>query len=167
MKRNQILSRLGIFMLCVAILVWAVVTLPVGVVFILVIFLIVAYISYLKTNKDNLDGPNRELNIQGLTEKYGTPDDMITTDPTRGNEVQGCILVYREKGFFVINGLEVKKSEITDCVLKNDGPHPYLPADYHLHLATTLDDYPVLTVSVGNEVSWAEQVLMEVQKELK
>ena len=102
----------------------------------------------------------------GLTEKYGQPDDVIVTNPTRGNEVEGCMLVYREKGLLIIRGVEVKKSAITDYVLKNDGPNPYMPADYYLRISTTLEDYPLLSVSVGYEISWAEQVLKEFQHEL-
>ena len=166
MKKTNLISRLSIGLLCLGIFAWALLTLPAGAMLVLIIFLIAAYINYIRNVKNKVEGPNSELNIEGLTEKYGTPDDTIIANPTRGNEVEGCILVYREAQLMIINGLEVKKSEITDCVLKNDGVNPYMPADYQLRLTTTLKDYPTLSVSLGNEISWAEQVLLEFQKEI-
>ena len=167
MKKNQIISRVSIVVLCLGIFVWGLFVLPAGAVIFLLLVLIVAYIDYLRNSKNKLTGPNSELNVDGLTEKYGAPDDVIVTDPTKGNEVEGCILVYREKGFFIIRGLEVRENEITDVVLKNDGPNPYLPADYQLHITTSRDDYPWLTVSVGNEPGWANEALLLFKKELK
>ena len=166
MKKNKFISRIGIVILCLGVFVWALFSIPAGAILILLLVLIVAYINYSKTEKHKIIGPNSELNVEGLTEKYGNPDDVIITNPTRGNEVDACILVYRNKGLLIINGLEVKKSEITEYVLKNDGPNPYLPADYHVHITTTLEDYPQLCVSLGNELSWAEEVLKQLQQEM-
>ena len=166
MSKNQIISRCGIGMLCLGIFVWALFTLPAGAIVFLVIILLVAYIDYRRMEKNNVKGSNSELNMAGLTAKYGEPDNIIVTNPTRGNEVTGCILVYRTKGLFIINGLEVKKSEIEDYILKNEGSTPYMPADYYLRLSTTLENYPWISVSVGCEISWAEQVLTEFQNEL-
>ena len=167
MTRNQLVARISIGVLCLGLFVFALFTLPGAAMVFIAIFLIAAVIDYKRKAKKHVEGPNCELNIQGLVDKYGDPDDTIIANPTRGNEVEGCILVYREKGFLIVNGLEVKKSEITDYVLKNDGPNPYLPADYQLHLTTTLEDYPMLCVSLGNEISWAEEVLREFQQEMK
>lgn len=167
MTRNQLVARISIGVLCLGLFVFALFTLPGAAMVFIAIFLIAAVIDYKRKAKKHVEGPNRELNIQGLVDKYGDPDDTIIANPTRGNEVEGCMLVYREKGFLIVNGLEVKKSEITDYVLKNDGPNPYLPADYQLHLTTTLEDYPMLCVSLGNEISWAEEVLREFQQEMK
>ena len=167
MTRNQLIARISVGILCLGIFVFALFTLPSGALVFLVILLMAAAYDYKRKGKTHVKGPDHELNIQGLVEKYGDPDDTIISNPTRGNEVEGCILVYRAKGFLIINGLEVKKSEITDYVLKNDGLNPYLPADYQLHITTTLDDYPMLCVSLGNEISWAEEVLREFQQEMK
>lgn len=164
MNQRKLISRIGILLLCLGILVWALFTLPAGAVVVFVVFLIAAYINYVRNVKDKVEGPNEELNIEGLTEKYGIPDDTIIANPTRGSEVEGCILVYHDKGMLLINGLEVKKSEITDYVLKNDGPNPYLPADYQLRITTTLEEHPMLAVSLGNELTWAEQVMMEFKQ---
>ena len=164
MNKRKLISRIGILLLCLGIFVWALFTLPAAGLIVLVIFLIAAYINYVRNGKDKVEGPNDELNMEGLIEKYGTPDDTIIANPTRGSEVGGCILVYHDKGILLINGLEVKKTEITDYVLKNDGPNPYLPADYQLHITTTLENYPLLSVSLGNEVTWAEQVMLEFKE---
>lgn len=166
MNKHQILSRVSIVALCLGIFIWALFVLPAGAIVFLIIILIAAYVDYRRCEKNKLKGPNSELNVDGLIEKYGNPDDIIVANPTRGNEVGGCVLVYREKGFLIINGLEVKKSEITDYLLKNTGFNPYLPPDYQLYITTTLEDYPLLTVSLGNEVSWANEVLKQFQLEL-
>ena len=167
MTRKEKTARISIGVLCLGLFVFALFTLPGSAMIFLLIFLIAAYFDYKHKSKNQVEGQNKELNVQGLVEKYGDPDDTIIANPTRGNDVEGCILVYKEKGFLIINGLEVKKSEITDYVLKNDGANPYLPADYQLHLTTTLDDYPMLCVPLGNEISWAEEVLREFQQEIQ
>ena len=166
MTRKEKTARISIGVLCLGLFVLALFTLPGAAIVFLAIFLIAAFFDYKHRTKNMVEGPNSELNMEGLVEKYGDPDDTIIANPTRGNDVEGCILVYREKGFFIINGLEVKKSEITDYIMKNDGPNPYLPADYQLHITTTLDDYPMLCVSLGNEIFWAEQVVIEFKDEM-
>ena len=166
MNKNQLVSRISTAVLCLGLFVWALFVLPGGAVIFVLIFLIAAYFDYKRGAKNEVEGPNSELNMDGLIKKYGTPDHTIIANPTCGNDVEGCILVYHNEGFMIINGLEVKKSEITDCVLKNDASIPYLPSDYQLHISTTLDDNPNLYVPVGNEHTWAEQVLMELKNEM-
>ena len=166
MRKKQVTSRISLAVLCLGILIWGILVLPAGAVIFLFLLLIVAYIDYFRHGKNKRQEGNSELNVERLTDKYGAPDDVIVTNPTKGNEVEGCILVFRNKGFFIINGLEVRKSEITDVVLKNDGPNPYLPADYQLHITTSREDYPWLTVSVGNEPEWANEALLLFRKEL-
>lgn len=166
MNKNQIVSRISIAVLCLGLFIWALFILPGGAVVFFLIFLIAAYFDYKRGNWNKVESPNSELNIEGLVAKYGTPDDTIVANPTCGNDVEGCILVYRKEGLLIINGLEVKKSEITDYVLKNDALTPYLPTDYQLHISTAMDDYPNLYVPVGNELTWAEQVLVEFKQEM-
>lgn len=167
MKKNQIISRICIALLWLGVLVWGLFYLPAGVcVFLVLLILFVAYIDYVRNNKNKAKGPNSELNMEGLTAKYGAPDDVIVTNPTKGNDVDGCILVYRDRGFFVINGQEIRKDEITDVLLKNDGANPYMPADYQLHITTNREDYPWMSVSVGDEPGWANEALMSFRKEV-
>ena len=163
--KKKIIYRIGIILLYVGIFLWGVFTLPAGAVVFLALFFLVVYFDVFRKRKKQLKAPDAELNVQGLVEKFGEPDDMIVANPTRGNEVDSTILVYREKGFLIISGLVVKKSEIKDVVLKNE-EIPYLPADYQLRFTTDLKDYPCLFVPVGNTLTWGNEVLLQLQQEL-
>lgn len=163
--KKKLLYRLGIILLYVGIFLWGVFSLPAGAVAFLVLFILVVYIDFSRKKKKQIEAPNDELNIQGLVEKYGEPDDMIIANPARGNEVDSTILVYRDKGFLIMSGLVVKKTEIKDVVLKNE-EIPYLPADYQLHVTTDIKDYPCLFIPVGNALTWGKEVLLQLQQEL-
>ena len=167
MKKNRFVSLIIVAALCVVVLALASFTLSFATTVGLMVVLIVLLFFIGKGKKRHIADASGEPCMQKLTDRYGLPDDTLITNPARGNELEGCMLVYREKGMFVINGREIKKSDITDYALKNDATTPYFPADYYLRITTTLDDCPMLSVSVGNEISWAEQVLMLFKEEME
>lgn len=93
---------------------------------------------------------------------YGKPDEIIITNPTRANEPDGAIEVYEQEKFLVINGIRINKKDIVDIRLINEGVTPYFENDYQIRISTILDDKPNLYVSVGNDLSWAQEVCEQI-----
>ena len=94
--------------------------------------------------------------------EYGSPEEHIVTNPTKGNEIDGAILYYRRLGFLVINGCVINKTDIQGMSLKNV-ENPYLPCDYEICVETSLEDCPTLFVSVGSDINWAGDVVRQLQ----
>jgi hypothetical protein len=138
-----------------------------AVIAIILFLLIFASLLFSERHKNDVDLiPNLAFeNIQTVTETYGTPDDIVVVNPTRGNQLDGVILVYDEKGFLYINGIILNKNEITDVSFFN-AANPYMSNEYQIVIKTTSERNPSVYISVGNELGWAKNVLFQIKGHL-
>ena len=135
----------------------------VAVVVLLLIF--AGFLVSARPKNTNLIPDQVSENIQTVTDTYGTPDDIIIVNPTRGNELDGVVLVYDEKGFLYYNGILLNKNEITDVSFFN-AANPYMANDYQVVIKTTSERYPSVYISAGNELGWAKDLSTQIKSHL-
>lgn len=93
---------------------------------------------------------------------YGEPDDIIVVDPTKMNEATGSILVYHSKRTLVYNNIVINKKAIADITFHNIAI-PYTPDIYEIVIKTTLKDHPEIFIRSGPDISWTQDVLMQIK----
>jgi len=134
----------------------------------MVLFLLIFAAFLISVRHEDIDSiPNPvSENIQTVTETYGTPDDIIVVNPTRGNELDGVILIYDEKGFLYINGIILNKNEVTDISFFNSSI-PYMANDYQVVIKTTSERYPSVYLSAGNDLGWAKDLYAQIKSHFR
>ena len=60
------------------------------------------------------------------------PDDLVVINPTRVNEPDGAILVYRKEGVLLFDGKQIPIGKIVEGYVSNSNNNPYLPVAYHI-----------------------------------
>ena len=78
----------------------------------------------------------------------GEPDDLVVVDPTRPDDPKGAILIYRQEGLFVYDGVRIPIAGIKDVSFIN-ASNPYLPEAYHLLLG--MEDGQVFHIPAGSD----------------
>ena len=91
----------------------------------------------------------------------GEPDDVVVLDPTRPNEPDGAILVYRKEGFLLFDGKKFPIDKIVEGSVSNSNNNPYLPVAYHILLV--MDDKKMVHFPVGQDFEWAQEALKQLQ----
>ena len=91
----------------------------------------------------------------------GEPDDVVVLDPTRPNEPDGAILVYRKEGVLVFDGKQIPIGKIVEGYVSNSNNNPYLPVAYHILLA--MDDKNIVHIPAGQDFEWAQEALKQLQ----
>ena len=91
----------------------------------------------------------------------GEPDDVVVLDPTRPNEPDGAILVYRKEGVLVFDGKQIPIGKIVEGYVSNSNNNPYLPVAYHILLV--MDDKNIVHIPVGQDFEWAQEALKQLQ----
>ena len=77
------------------------------------------------------------------------PDDLVVINPTRPNEPDGAIRVYRKEGVLVFDGKQIPIGKIVDGCVSNSNNNPYLPVSYHILLG--MDDKNIVHIPVGQD----------------
>ena len=95
--------------------------------------------------------------VQTIFDEYGEPDELI--------EVEAVVVVYKRKGFWVINGSPISQSAIVDITF-NNASTPYGIDDYQIVLRTTQDDTPYIWLHVGNDRNRAKEIFEKIQASL-
>ena len=90
------------------------------------------------------------------------PDDQIIVNPTRANEPDGSILVYRKENVLVYNGTQIPMDKIVDAFVINVNDNPYIPAAYHIQL--NLGNGRAARILAGNDAEWANEALKQLQE---
>lgn len=103
----------------------------------------------------------RKLTMEEARAEYGDPDEVIVTDATRANEIDGCILVYEKNRILVIAGEPVSMDDITDVTSVNTAT-PYTIGQYQVVLTTKRPDRQYIRLDVGMDAEWAKDVAMEI-----
>ena len=91
----------------------------------------------------------------------GEPDDVVVLDPTRINEPDGAVLVYRKEGVLVFDGKQIPIGKIVEGYVSNSNNNPYLPVAYHILLA--MDDKNIVHIPAGQDFEWAQEALKQLQ----
>ena len=91
----------------------------------------------------------------------GDPDEVVVLDPTRVNEPDGAILVYRKEGVIVFDGKQFPINRIVEGSVANSNNNPYLPVAYHILLA--MDDKKLVHIPAGQDFVWAQEALKQLQ----
>ena len=89
------------------------------------------------------------------------PDEVVVLDPTRVNEPDGAILVYRKEGVIVFDGKQFPIDRIVEGSVANSNNNPYLPVAYHILLA--MDDKKLVHIPAGQDFEWAQEALKHLQ----
>lgn len=88
------------------------------------------------------------------------PDDLIVVNPTKANEPEGSILLYRKENVLVYGDKQIPLDMITD-VSMNNVSNPYISGAYHLLLA--LSDGQVAHIPAGQDREWANEALIQLR----
>ncbi|MCR5130162.1 MAG: hypothetical protein K6C10_01705 [Prevotella sp.] len=114
---------------------------------------------------DNKEGSPSGKTVDELVSIYGEPDDIVLLNAAKGNDANGVVLVYNARGLLIINGEEVRKSDITEVTF-NNAAMAYLPYDYQVMLTTRNKQKPEIHLYVGCDVEWARDVAEEIRKHI-
>ena len=88
------------------------------------------------------------------------PDDLIVVNPTKANEPEGSILLYRKEGVLVFGNKQIPLDMITD-VSMNNVSDPYILGAYHLLLV--LSNGQVIHIPAGQDREWANEALIQLR----
>ena len=91
----------------------------------------------------------------------GEPDDVIVVNPTKANEPDGSILIYRKEGVLVFFDKKIQLDKIVDVSVTNVS-NPYIPGAYHLLLV--LSDGKVAHIPAGADREWANEALLQLRE---
>ena len=91
------------------------------------------------------------------------PDERVVIFPTRIKEPDGSVLIYRDKGALVYNGVQIPLDSIKD-VSFNNVALAYLPTSYDILL--TLNDGYVVHIPAGMDRMQVEEITVNLQEAL-
>ena len=91
----------------------------------------------------------------------GEPDAQVVVNPTRANEPDGSVLVYRKEGILVFNGVQIPMDKLADAFVINISDNPYTPQSYHIQL--NLGNGRTVRIPAGNDAEWAGEALKQLQ----
>lgn len=88
------------------------------------------------------------------------PDELIVVNPTKANDPEGSILLYRKEGVLVYGDMQIPLDMITDVSMKNVSD-PYILGAYHLLLV--LSNGEVTHIPAGQDREWANEALIQLR----
>lgn len=88
------------------------------------------------------------------------PDELIVVNPTKANDPEGSILLYRKEGVLVYGDMQIPLDMITDVSMKNVSD-PYILGAYHLLLV--LSNGQVVHIPAGQDREWANEALIQLR----
>lgn len=88
------------------------------------------------------------------------PDELIVVNPTKANDPEGSILLYRKEGVLVFGNKQIPLDMITDASMKNVSD-PYILGAYHLLLV--LSNGQVVHIPAGQDREWANEALIQLR----
>jgi hypothetical protein len=89
----------------------------------------------------------------------GEPDELIIVNPTKMNDPDGSVRLYRKEGLLVFDNQRIPLCRIADVSMTNVSI-PELPAVYHLLLV--LSNGQVLHIPAGNDLNWANDAMKQL-----
>lgn len=91
------------------------------------------------------------------------PDELIVVNPTKMNDPDGSVQLYRKEGLLVFDNQMIPLSQIDDVSMTNVSI-PELPAVYHLLLV--LSNGQVVHIPAGNDLNWTNEALKQLHTSL-
>ena len=131
-----------------------------------IIILIIAFVIIDKRRRKAAPERQGRKDVQTVLDQYGEPDELIILDPTRGNEANSVIAVYKAKGIWIIEGEPVERQAIVSATF-NNAAVPYTENAYQIILNTTLDHAPLIHLSVGRDLNWAKETFEQILSALE
>lgn len=89
----------------------------------------------------------------------GEPDELIVVNPTKMNDPDGSVRLYRKEGLLVFDNQRIPLSQTADVSMTNVSI-PELPAVYHLLLV--LSNGQVIHIPAGNDINWANESMKQL-----
>ena len=100
--------------------------------------------------------------LQSSILTYGEPDHIIVANATRANEAKGAILVYDSQGYMLYDHVRIDKKAISEITFHN-AASPYEPNNYQIVIKTTLPDKPTIYIPTGSDITWTQDVLVQIK----
>lgn len=123
------------------------------------------FIVKLKNRNKPEQTPTEQINLQDLVDTYGKPDDIILANPLHGEQADGVILIYNKRMILIINGIPINQADIISVTF-NNATIPYVGNEYQLVFNTKLENASYLFVPVGNDLSYAKEIFMQIKQYL-
>ena len=164
MKRNLILAVVAIFLLVLSFIISNAALAA----------LVLPFIIGIRTKRhDGRDADSESKSrkqasatMEEITARYGEPDDVVVTNAAREQETDGSIYVYDTRGLMIIDGEELKISDISDITF-NNAATPYTSPQYQVQFTVRTPHRHCLYKAVGPDVDWARQIVMQLHTHLK
>lgn len=158
MKRNTILSAIAILLL--------VVFTGLGILLILLIIPLAYYFMQQKQKRIGVDEftphPVFYSTIDEAAGALGEPEAVIVVDPTRANEPDGVVMVFRNRGKIVIKGEEFSIADIVDVTMFNSAT-PYTVGQQQVSFTTRLKDREYIRLDAGYDSKFAAGVASDIR----
>ena len=120
----------------------------------------------LKKRKQRSPETDRDVEpkpVQVNTQILEEPDELIVVNPTKMNDPDGSVRLYRKEGILVFDNQSIPLSQIDDVSMTNVSI-PELPAVYHLLLV--LSNGHVVHIPAGNDINWANETMKQLHTTL-
>jgi len=165
MKRETILPLVAILCLLLSLLLpfgWGVLT---AVVIIPLAFLY--YRSNKTRERNNIDEHSRSFKkLEEVTIEYGEPDDVVVLDASKANELPSLILFYHSKDLMIVEGNEVKISDVESVAPKNMAT-PYTIDEFAVIINTRNPQYKNIHLRVGYDGGMAKEIACQIYENIK
>ena len=125
----------------------------------LLLLLAVIGLVYLILRKRSKNTPQKEQPKPAPLS--GEPDAQIVVNPTRANEPDGSVLVYKKEGVIVFDGVQIPIDALADAFVININDNPYVPQSYHIQL--NLGNGRTVRIPAGNDAAFAGEALKQLQ----
>ena len=100
-------------------------------------------------------------NTEEVELKYGEPDDVVVLDASRANELSALILFYTTQDVMIVEGEELKISDMTDVMPKNMAT-PYTIDEYAVIINTKNPQHPTIHLRVGYDAGLAREIAEQI-----
>lgn len=100
-------------------------------------------------------------NTEEVELKYGEPDDVVVLDASRANELSALILFYTTQDVMIVEGEELKISDMIDVVPKNMAT-PYTIDEYAVIINTKNPQHPTIHLRVGYDAGLAREIAEQI-----
>ena len=100
-------------------------------------------------------------NTEEVELKYGEPDDVVVLDASRANELSALILFYTAQDVMIVEGEELKISDMTGVMPKNMAT-PYTIDEYAVIINTKNPQHPNIHLRVGYNAGLAREIADQI-----
>lgn len=95
-------------------------------------------------------------------------DEVLIVDPTRGEETEGMLLLFRrgglrDEGYIAYRGQTIDMAEVKEVTFHNTSI-PYLPNTYQVVITSTSPQRPNISIPAGSDASTAMRMALEIER---